>query len=89
MSILAWIVLGLIAGFIGSQIVKGQGQGVVGDIIVGVVGALVGGFLFNLVGATGVTGFNLWSLLVAVIGSVVLLFAYHMIRRAMMRPSGR
>jgi uncharacterized membrane protein YeaQ/YmgE (transglycosylase-associated protein family) len=87
MSIIAWIVLGLISGFIGSQIVKGQGEGVVGDIIVGVVGALVGGFLFNLIGATGITGFNLWSLFVAVIGSVVLLFAYHAIRRAMVRSS--
>lgn len=85
MSIIAWIVLGLIAGFIGSQIVKGRGEGVVGDIIVGVVGALVGGFLFNLFGAVGVTGFNLWSLLVAVVGSVVLLFLYHAIRRGMTR----
>lgn len=83
MSIIAWIILGLIAGFIASQIVKGRGEGVVGDIIVGVVGALVGGFLFNLIGAAGVTGFNLWSLFVAVIGAVVLLFAYHAIRRAM------
>lgn len=83
MSIIAWIVLGLIAGFIASQIVKGRGEGVVGDIVVGVVGALVGGFLFNLIGATGVTGFNLWSLFVAVIGSIVLLFAYHAIRGAM------
>jgi uncharacterized membrane protein YeaQ/YmgE (transglycosylase-associated protein family) len=87
MSIIAWIVLGLIAGFIASQIVKGQGEGVVGDIIVGVVGALVGGFLFNLFGAAGVTGFNLWSLLVAVVGAVVLQFAYHAIRRAMYRPT--
>ena len=87
MSIIAWIVLGLIAGFIGSQIVNRQGQGIVGDIIVGIVGALVGGFLFNLVGARGVTGLNLWSLLVAVLGSVVLLFAYHAIRRATNRTS--
>lgn len=87
MSIIAWIVLGLIAGFIGSQIVKGHGEGVVGDIIVGIVGALVGGFLFNLFGSHGVTGFNLWSLLVAVVGSVVLLFAYHAIRRAMVRTT--
>jgi uncharacterized membrane protein YeaQ/YmgE (transglycosylase-associated protein family) len=85
MSIIAWIVLGLIAGFIGSQIVKGEGEGIVGDIIVGVVGALVGGFLFNLIGATGVTGLDPWSLLVAVVGSVVLLFAYHAVRRAMVR----
>lgn len=83
MSIIAWIILGLIAGFIASQIVKGRGEGVGGDIIVGVVGALVGGFLFNLIGAAGVTGFNLWSLFVAVIGAIVLLFAYHAIRRAM------
>jgi uncharacterized membrane protein YeaQ/YmgE (transglycosylase-associated protein family) len=89
MSIIAWIVLGLIAGFIGSQIVKGHGEGVVGDIIVGIVGALVGGFLFNLLGAQGVTGFNLWSMVVAVVGSVVLLFAYHAIRRAMVKPSRR
>lgn len=89
MSIIAWIVLGLIAGFIGSQIVKGSGSGVVGDIIVGVVGALVGGFLFNLLGASGVTGFNLWSMVVAVVGSVVLLFAYHAIRGAMVRTSHR
>lgn len=87
MSIIAWIVLGLIAGFIASQIVKGSGSGVVGDIVVGVVGALVGGFLFNLFGAAGVTGFNLWSMLVAVIGAVVLLFVYHAIRRAMNRPA--
>jgi uncharacterized membrane protein YeaQ/YmgE (transglycosylase-associated protein family) len=85
MSIIAWIVLGLIAGFIGSQIVKGQGVGIVGDVIVGVVGALVGGFLFNLIGATGITGFNLWSLFVAVIGSVVLLVVYHLIQRKMVR----
>lgn len=86
MSIIAWIVLGLVAGFIGSRIVKGHGEGVIGDIIVGIVGALVGGFLFNLIGAHGVTGFNLWSLLVAVVGSIILLFAYHAIRRAVARP---
>lgn len=89
MSIIAWIVLGLIAGFIASQIVKGSGSGVVGDIVVGVVGALVGGFLFNLFGAAGVTGFNLWSMLVAVVGAVVLLFVYHAIRRAMNRTAVR
>ena len=76
MSIIAWIVLGLIAGFIGSQIVKGHGEGVVGDIIVGVVGALLGGFLLSLLlpGAFGITGFNLGSLVVAFIGAVILLF---------------
>jgi uncharacterized membrane protein YeaQ/YmgE (transglycosylase-associated protein family) len=81
MSFLAWIVLGLLAGFIGSKIVNKQGEGVFLDIVLGVVGAIVGGWLFNTFGASGVTGLNLYSLLVAVIGSVVLLVAYHAIRR--------
>jgi uncharacterized membrane protein YeaQ/YmgE (transglycosylase-associated protein family) len=85
MSIITWIVLGLVAGFIGSKIVNKSGEGVLLDIVLGVVGAVVGGFLFNLVGAVGVTGFNIWSILVAVIGSVVVLVAYHAIagRRAL------
>jgi uncharacterized membrane protein YeaQ/YmgE (transglycosylase-associated protein family) len=73
MSFLAWIVLGLLAGFIGSKIVNKQGEGVFLDITLGIVGAIVGGFLFSTLGASGVTGLNLYSLLVAVIGSVVLL----------------
>ena len=77
MSIIAWIVLGLVAGFIGSKIVNKSGEGVVMDIVLGIVGAVVGGFLFNLVGATGVTGFNIWSLFVAVAGAVVVLVIYH------------
>lgn len=81
MSILAWIVLGLIAGFVGSKIVNKSGEGVVLDIVLGIIGALVGGWLFNRFGASGVTGLNLYSLLVAVIGSVVLLVVYHAIRR--------
>jgi len=82
MSFLAWIVLGLLAGFIGSKIVNKQGEGVFLDIILGIVGAVIGGWLFNTLGASGVTGLNLYSLLVAVIGSVVLLVVYHAIRRA-------
>jgi len=81
MSFIAWIVLGLIAGFIGSKIVNKRGEGFLGDIVVGVGGALLGGFLFNLFGATGITGLNLWSCLVAVVGSVVLIFAYHAVWR--------
>ena len=81
MSILAWIVLGLIAGFIGSKLVNHTGEGILLDILLGIVGAFVGGFLFNLAGASGVTGFNLWSLLVAVIGAVVFLVLYHMLFR--------
>ena len=77
MSLLAWIVLGLIAGFIGSRIVDNTGQGLLVDILLGVVGAVVGGFLFNRFGAPGVSGVNLYSLLVAVVGAVVVLWLYH------------
>ena len=79
MSIIAWIVFGLIAGFIASKIVNKSGEGALLDILLGVVGAVVGGFLFNTLGATGVTGFNIWSMFVAVIGSVVVLGLYHMV----------
>jgi uncharacterized membrane protein YeaQ/YmgE (transglycosylase-associated protein family) len=82
MSIVAWIILGLIAGFIGSKIVNKSGEGFVLDIILGIVGAVVGGFIFRFFGASGVTGLNIYSLIVAVIGSVVLLVIYHAVRRA-------
>lgn len=81
MSFLAWIVLGLIAGFIGSKIVNRRGEGIVLDILLGVVGAFAGGWLFGLFGEPGVSGLNLYSLLVAVAGSVVLLLLYHMVFR--------
>ena len=81
MSILAWILLGLLAGFIGSKIVNRTGEGFLVDIGLGVVGAVVGGWLFQFFGAVGVTGLNIYSLLVAVIGSVVFLVIYHALRR--------
>ena len=81
MSILAWIVLGLIAGFIASKIVNREGEGWVLDIVLGVVGAVVGGWLFTLLGATPVTGFNIYSVFVAVVGAIVVLVIYHAIRR--------
>jgi uncharacterized membrane protein YeaQ/YmgE (transglycosylase-associated protein family) len=81
MSILAWIVLGLVAGFIGSKIVNKSGEGVILDILLGIVGAVLGGWLFSRFGAAGVTGLNLYSLLVAVVGSVLFLVIYHAIRR--------
>jgi uncharacterized membrane protein YeaQ/YmgE (transglycosylase-associated protein family) len=80
MSILAWIVLGLIAGFIGSKLVNKTGEGVTLDIVLGVVGAVVGGWLFSMFGAHGVTGVNLYSLFVAVLGSVLVLVVYHALR---------
>jgi uncharacterized membrane protein YeaQ/YmgE (transglycosylase-associated protein family) len=81
MSFLAWIVLGLIAGFIGNRLVGDRGGSYLGDFVLGVVGAFIGGLLFNFFGATGVTGLNLWSVLVASLGSVVTLVVYHGIRR--------
>ena len=83
MGILAWLVLGLIAGFLGSKIVNKSGEGLVLDIVLGVVGAVVGGFIFNFFGHSGVTGLNLYSLLVAVIGAIAVLVIYHaVVRRA-------
>jgi uncharacterized membrane protein YeaQ/YmgE (transglycosylase-associated protein family) len=81
-SLLAWIVLGLVAGFIASKIVNRSGQGFVLDIVLGIVGAVVGGWLFTTFGMVGVTGFNLYSLLVAVVGAALLLVVYHAIKRS-------
>ena len=77
MGILSWIILGLIAGFIGSKIVNRQGQGFWLDMVLGIIGALVGGFLFDLFGASGVTGLIIYSMIVAVVGSVVVLVVYN------------
>lgn len=77
MSILAWLVLGLIAGFIASKIVNHTGSGVLLDIVLGIVGAIVGGWLFDSLGAVPITGFNLYSMFVAVIGAIVVLLIYH------------
>jgi uncharacterized membrane protein YeaQ/YmgE (transglycosylase-associated protein family) len=81
MSIIAWIVLGLIAGFIGSKLVNKRGEGIFLDIILGIIGAVVGGWLFSMFGGEGVSGLNLHSLIVAVIGAVLVLVIYHAIRR--------
>jgi uncharacterized membrane protein YeaQ/YmgE (transglycosylase-associated protein family) len=77
MGILSWIILGLIAGFIGSKIVDKQGQGFWLNMALGIIGALVGGFLFSFFGAGGVTGLNLWSMIVAIVGSIVVLLIYN------------
>jgi len=79
MSILGWIVLGLLAGWIGSNIVDNGGKGPLLDMLLGLVGAIVGGAIFNALGAVPVTGFNLYSLFVAVVGAVVVLVIYHAI----------
>jgi uncharacterized membrane protein YeaQ/YmgE (transglycosylase-associated protein family) len=77
MSFIAWIVLGLVAGFIASKLVNKSGDGMLLDILLGVVGAVVGGWLFNMFGMAGVTGLNVYSLVVAVIGAAVFLIVYH------------
>jgi uncharacterized membrane protein YeaQ/YmgE (transglycosylase-associated protein family) len=77
MSIIGWILLGLISGFIASKIVNKSGEGFFLDIILGIVGAIVGGFIFTAVGASGITGFNIYSMVVAVIGAIVVLVIYH------------
>jgi uncharacterized membrane protein YeaQ/YmgE (transglycosylase-associated protein family) len=82
MSILAWIVLGLIAGFVGSKLVNRSGEGLILDIVLGVVGAVVGGWLAGFLGLAGVTGLNLYSILIAIGGAVVVLLVFHAIRRA-------
>jgi uncharacterized membrane protein YeaQ/YmgE (transglycosylase-associated protein family) len=79
MSILAWLVVGLIAGFIASKIVNKSGSGLLMDIVLGVVGAVVGGFLFNMIGHSSPTGINLYSIFVATIGAIVVLVVYHAI----------
>jgi len=78
MGIISWLILGLIAGFIASKVVNKSGLGFWLDIALGIVGAIVGGFLFSAVlGVEGITGFNIWSLIVAIAGSVVVLWGYH------------
>lgn len=82
MSLFAWIVVGLICGFIRSKIVDKRGKGILRDIVLGVAGAVAGGILFDLFGPSGATGFNLWGVLLAVSGSIALLVGYHAIRHS-------
>ena len=81
MSFLAWIVLGLLAGFIASKIVNRQGSGWAGDILLGVTGAVLGGLFFRLLGIGGVSCVHLHGLLVSLSGAILLLLAFHLIRR--------
>ncbi len=73
MNIILWLILGGVAGWLASLLVRGTGLGILGDIVVGIIGGFIGGFIVSLFGGTGMTGFNIWSLIVAVIGAVVLL----------------
>jgi len=85
LDVIQWIVLGLVAGFIASKIVNRRGEGVLLDVILGVFGAVIGGWIFRAMGTAGATGFNLWSLVVAVVGAVVLLLIGHAVRRSVVR----
>jgi uncharacterized membrane protein YeaQ/YmgE (transglycosylase-associated protein family) len=79
MSVLGWIILGLISGFIGSKVVNDRGEGCFLNIALGLVGAMVGGWLFTAIGGSSVTGFNLYSMFVAIIGAIVVLVVWHAI----------
>ena len=79
MSIIGWIILGMLAGWIAGKIVNNEGSGFIVNMILGIVGSVVGGWIFSILGAAKVTGFNLWSLFVAVVGAVVVLVVYHAI----------
>ena len=81
MGFFAWLIMGLIAGFIASKLVNKQGEGMAMDIVLGIVGAVVGGFIANLLGFHGITGFDLYSILVSVLGAVVVLMVYHAMTR--------
>lgn len=81
MGIIAWLILGLIAGFIASKIVNHTGSGLIMDIVLGVIGAFIGGMIMHFFGHTGVTGLNIYSLIVAVIGALVVMLGYHFLFR--------
>ena len=82
-NIILWIILGGVAGWIASLIMGRDSQmGLLANIVVGIVGAFIGGLLMNLLGVQGTTGFDIWSLLVAVVGAIILLFLVGLIRRA-------
>ena len=80
MSIIAWLVVGLIAGMLARYVVPGEGPGgVIGDLVIGIIGAVIGGWIFNETGHMGATGINLYSIVVSLIGAVVLLFILRMV----------
>ena len=80
MPILSWIVVGIVGGFVGSLVVNKRGEGMLGDLFLGIVGAFVGGWAFNRLGHGGVSGINVYSILVYAAGSIVVLVLYHALR---------
>lgn len=80
MNILLWIVLGAVAGWIAGMVMKSN-HGLLEDIVLGIIGAVIGGFVMNLLGQSGVTGFNLYSLIVAIVGAIVIIFLGRLIHK--------
>jgi uncharacterized membrane protein YeaQ/YmgE (transglycosylase-associated protein family) len=76
-GVIAWIVVGLIGGYLASRVVNKTGEGILRDIILGIIGGVVGGVIFRVLGGHGVTGLNLWSILVAFVGGIIILLIYH------------
>jgi uncharacterized membrane protein YeaQ/YmgE (transglycosylase-associated protein family) len=81
MGILSWIILGLVAGFIGSKVVNKSGSGLLMDIVIGIIGAIVGGYIATLLGIGDVSGFNITSLLIAIAGAIIVLVIYNAVAR--------
>jgi uncharacterized membrane protein YeaQ/YmgE (transglycosylase-associated protein family) len=79
MTVVGWIFFGLITGFVASKVVDRHGQGCILNIVLGIVGACVGGFIFTNIGGSGITGFNIYSMFVAIVGAIVVLLGYHAI----------
>jgi uncharacterized membrane protein YeaQ/YmgE (transglycosylase-associated protein family) len=77
MSLVGWIIFGLITGFVGSRVVNRRGEGCLLNIVLGIVGACVGGFIFTSIGGQGITGFDLYSMFVAIIGAIMVLLLFH------------
>lgn len=83
MGIIGWIILGGLAGWVASMIMKTDAkQGILGNVIVGVIGGVLGGWIFSLLGGEGVTGFNIWSFLVALVGAIVLTGLWKLLNRS-------
>lgn len=80
MGLFSWIIVGALAGWIASKIMN-HNMGLIASIVTGIIGAFVGGFVVSLIGGTGVTGFNLWSIFVAVIGAVIFIWIVRKIRK--------
>jgi uncharacterized membrane protein YeaQ/YmgE (transglycosylase-associated protein family) len=77
MTLLGWILFGLLTGFIAARVVNRRGEGCILNVVLGIVGACVGGFIFTNIGGRGISGFDLYSMFVAVVGAIVVLLLYH------------